>query len=77
MTQLQTFIDSTSTHQLLNSLNLSIDEVKLERTISVISNQINNIESASGPSYRTQYLRNELTGLEGQLSGIRNNVNLS
>lgn len=77
MAQMQTFIDLSSTQQLLNNLDRAIDEVKLVRTISVISNQIENIENASGQSYRTKYLRNELLNLKSRLAGIRNSSNLS
>lgn len=77
MSQLQTFIDPTSTSQLLNNLNRAIDETKLLRTISSVQSDIYKIESASGPSMRTKFLRRQLESLENQLETIRNQFNIN
>ena len=76
MSRLQTFIDPTSTSQLLNNLNLAIDETKLVRTINSMQEDIYKIESASGPSKRTQFLRQEVFRLQTKLEDIRNQVSL-
>lgn len=72
MNQLQTFIDPTSTSQLLTNLSRAIDETKLIRTISSVQSDIYKIESASGPSMRTKFLRRQLKSLENQLDMLRN-----
>ena len=71
MSQLQTFIDPTSTSQLLSNLNRAIDETKLLRTISSVQSDIYKIESVSGPSMRTRFLRRQLKSLEIQLEMVR------
>lgn len=76
MSQLQSFIDPSSTSQLLSNLSRAIDETKLLRTISSIQSDIYKIESASGPSMRTQFLRRQLKSLENQLTTIRNEFTL-
>lgn len=72
MSQLQTFIDPTSTSQLLSNLSRAIDETKLLRTISSVQSDIYKIESVSGPSMRTRFLRRQLKSLENQLELVRN-----
>lgn len=72
MSQLQTFIDPSSTSRLLSNLNRAIDETKLLRTISSVENDIYKIESVSGPSMRTRFLRRQLISLQNQLDAIRN-----
>lgn len=76
MSQLQTFIDPTSTSQLLSNLNRAIDETKLMRTISSVENDIYKIESVSGPSMRTKFLRRQLLSLQNQLKDIRNRFSM-
>ena len=71
MSQLQTFIDPMSTSQLLNNLSLAIDETKLVRAIDRMQNDIYKIESVSGSSKRTQFLRREILNLQGQLTKLR------
>jgi hypothetical protein len=46
------------------------------RSISQLSNQVDKIESVSGPSLRTIKLRNEIARLEDQLSYSKNQSNL-
>ena len=74
MSQLQTFIDPTSTSQLLNNLNRAIDETKLVRAIDSMQNDIYQIESISGPSKRTTFLRREIASLQAQLAELRKRV---
>ncbi len=74
MGRLQTFIDPSSTSQLLNNLSLAIDETKLVRAIDSMQNDIYKIEMASGPSKRTRFLRREIGYLEARLERIRQQV---
>jgi len=62
--------------RLLRNLNTYIDEDRLMRSISQLSNQVDKIESVSGPSLRTIKLRNEIARLEDQLSYSKNQSNL-
>lgn len=74
MSQLQTFIDPSSTSQLLNNLSLAIDETKLVRAIDSMENDIYKIESVSGPSKRTRFLRAQISCLQTQLVELRKRV---
>jgi hypothetical protein len=58
--------------RLLRNLNTYIDEDRLMRSISQLSNEVNKIESVSGRSLRTIKLRNEIARLEDQLSYSKN-----
>ena len=71
MSRLETYIDPTTTNQLLNNLNLAIDETKLVLKINSLNNQVYIIESSNGRTERSEYLRKEITILEVQLSYIR------
>jgi hypothetical protein len=62
--------------RLLRNLNTYIDEDRLMRSISQLSNQVDKIKSVSGPSLRTIKLRNEIARLEDQLSYSKNQSNL-
>jgi hypothetical protein len=62
--------------RLLRNLNTYIDEDRLMRSISQLSNEIDKIESASGRSLRTNKMRNEIAKLEDQLSYSKNQANL-
>jgi hypothetical protein len=62
--------------RLLRNLNTCIDEDRLMHSISQLSNQVDKIESVSGPSLRTIKLRNEIARLEDQLSYSKNQSNL-
>jgi hypothetical protein len=62
--------------RLLRNLNSYIDEDRLMRSISQLSNEIDKIESASGRSLRTNKMRNEIAKLEDQLSYSKNQANL-
>ncbi len=54
--------------KLLRNLNTYIDEDRLMRSISQLSNEIDKIQSVSGPSLRTMNMRSEIAKLEDQLS---------
>jgi len=71
MSQLLALEESNTTLQLLDNLNLAINEARLVRRIMDMSNQAENIESTSGPSIRTQRLREEVKKLENHLVFIR------
>ena len=62
--------------RLLRNLNTYIDEDRLMRSISQLSNEIDKIESVSGRSLRTNKMRNEIAKLEDQLSYSKNQANL-
>lgn len=74
MSQVHTFIDPTSTSQLLNNLSMAIDETKLVRTINSLEDNIYKIEYSSGPSPRTSFLRKEVANLKIQLEDLRSRV---
>ena len=76
MGNLQTFINPSSTSELLRKLDRAIDETKLLRAISSIESDIYKIESASGPSMRTRFLRRQLISLQNQLKTIRNQFSI-
>jgi hypothetical protein len=60
---------------LLRNLNTYIDEDRLTRSISQLSNEVDKIESVSGRSLRTNKMRNEIAKLEDQLSYSKNQAN--
>ena len=62
--------------RLLGNLNTYIDEDRLMRSISQLSNEVDKIESVSGRSLRTNKMRNEIAKLEDQLSYSKNQANL-
>jgi len=76
MSLLQAYIDPASTHQILSNLNSAIDEVKLKATLNGMSNRIQQIEKASGPSKRSLQLRREITILEVQINYIKDQATI-
>jgi len=62
--------------RLLRNLNTYIDEDRLIRSISQLSNEVDKIESVSGRSLRTNKMRNEIAKMEDQLSYSKNQANL-
>jgi hypothetical protein len=62
--------------RLLRNLNTYIDEDRLIRSISQLSNEVDKIELFSGRSLRTNNMRNEIAKLEDQLSYSKNQANL-
>jgi hypothetical protein len=71
MSQSLALEESSTTLHLLENLNLAINEARLVRRIMDMRNQAGNIESTSGPSIRTQRLRDEVKRLENHLVFIR------
>ncbi len=75
MSHLETYIDPTTTSQLLNNLSLAIDETKLVVNINKLNNQVYEIESSEGRTERSLCLRKEVTVLEVQLNYIIDRAN--
>ncbi|MBT3203361.1 MAG: hypothetical protein HOM14_06015 [Gammaproteobacteria bacterium] len=71
MGQLETYIDPTTTNQLLNNLSLAIDETKLVLRLNELNNLAYSLKSSDKPTDRSEYLRKEITMLEVQLNYIR------
>ena len=71
MSHLETYIDPTTTNNLIKNLSLAIDEAKLVIRLNSLNNQIYNIESSEGRTERSLYLRKEVTVVEVQLNYIR------
>ena len=70
MCHLETYIDPTTTNQLLNNLSLAIDETKLVLNINKLNKQVYKIESSDSRTDGSIYLRNEVTVLEVQLNRL-------
>jgi hypothetical protein len=62
--------------RLLGNFNTYIDEDRLTRSISQLSNEVDKIESVSGRSLRTNKMRNEIAKLEDELSYSKNQANI-
>ncbi len=62
--------------RLLKNLNTSVNEDHIFSSISQLRHEVYKIESVSGRSLRTIKLRNEIAGLEDQLSYSKNQANL-
>ena len=71
MGQLETYIDPTTTNQLLNNLSLAIDETKLVLRLNELNNLAYSLKSSDNPTDRSEFLRKEITMLEVQLNYIR------
>ena len=65
--------DPTITDQLITELNLAFEN-KLIHSIDELSDQIMSIEAVSGPTRRTQQLREERNRLELRLADTRDHV---
>jgi hypothetical protein len=57
---------------LLANLDTYINEDQISGSIIELNNEINRIESVSGPSRRTNKMRNEIAKLEDQLAYSKN-----
>ena len=77
MSLLRTYIDPVSTNQILANLSAAIDEVSLTNTLDSMTNRIEQIEAASGPTQRSRLLRKEITILEVQINYIRDRAAFS
>lgn len=71
MSQLETYIDPTTTNQLLNNLSLAIDETKLVIRLNELNNQVYRIKSSEIQTERSDFLNKEITKLNVQLNYIR------
>ncbi len=71
MSHLETYIDPTTTNNLIKNLSLAIDEAKLVIRLNSLNNQIYSIESSEGRTERSLYLLKEVTVVEVQLNYIR------
>ncbi len=58
--------------QLLANLNTYINEDQVSDSIIELKNDLNRIESATGPSKRTNKMRNEIAKLEDLLAYCKN-----
>ncbi len=75
MSHLETYIDPTTTNQLLNNLSLAIDEAKLVLNLNTLKDQLFKIESSEGTTDRSLFIRKEITILKVQLNYIRDQAN--
>lgn len=69
-------IDPLSTQCVLKYLGLAIDEIKLVRSIDVISEQVKHSSAAHLESGRKHYLVSELRFLNKRLNSLRNKANI-
>ncbi len=74
MSQLETYIDPTTTNQLLNNLSLAIDETKLVIRLNELNNQAYKIKSSETQTERSDFLNKEIIKLNVQLNYIREKV---
>ena len=72
--QLETYIDPTTTNQLLNNLSLAIDETKLVIRLNELNNQVFKIKSSQKEPGRSEFLKKEIIKLNVQLNYIREKV---
>ena len=71
MTQAQILSDNAGSKRVLANLSLAIDEARLIRRISGITDNLRRIENLPEESGRVCYLRNEAAKLEIKLSETR------
>ncbi len=71
MEQVKYYDNSNSTSRLLNELEEDFDEAKLTRMLIHLYNQLYKVETFSGPSPRTLFLRREISALEFRLSELK------
>jgi len=74
VSQLETYIDPTTTNQLLNNLSLAIDETKLVIRLNELNNQAYKIKSSETQTERSDFLNKEIIKLNVQLNYIREKV---
>ena len=71
MSQLEAYIDPTTTNQLLNNLSLAIDETRLVIKLNELNNQVFKIKSLDKEIERAEFLKKEIIKLNVQLNYIR------
>ena len=69
--RLKTYIDPTTTNQLLNNFSLAIDDAKLVIKLGQLNEQVNKIESSDDRTDCSECLREEITMQKVQLNYIR------
>jgi len=74
VSQLETYIDPTTTNQLLNNLSLAIDETKLVIRLNELNNQAFKIKTSEKMTGRSEFLKKEIIKLKVQLNYIREKV---
>jgi len=74
VSQLETYIDPTTTDQLLNNLSLAIDETKLVIRLNELNNQIFKLKSSQKETGRSEFLKKEMIKLKVQLNYLRDKV---
>ena len=77
MSNLNTYIDPTTTTQVLESLSLAIDETKLIKEIDQLSQRLHMVESAGNQAATADFLKKKITVLEIELNYLRDRVNLN
>ena len=77
MSQTVIHIDPLTTNCVLKYLGLAIDEIKLVRSIDVLSQQISMSSAAQLESGRRRYLISELRFLNKRLHSVREKANLN
>ena len=75
MSQTVTQIDPLTTPCVLRYLGLAIDEIKLVRSIDLLSQQVSMNSSTQLESGRRRYLISELRFLNKRLESVREKVN--
>ncbi len=58
----------------LRNFDLSVDEIKLEKSIEQLTSSLRNIERADPHSPRAKYIRAEINNLQDKLDEIRENT---
>jgi uncharacterized coiled-coil DUF342 family protein len=58
----------------LRNFDLSVDEIKLEKSIEQLVTSLSNIEHADPHSTRARYIRSEINKLKEKLEEIRENT---
>jgi len=71
VSQLEAYIDPTTTNQLLNNLSLAIDETRLVIKLNELNNQVFKIKSLDKEIERAEFLKKEIIKLNVQLNYIR------
>ena len=77
MSQTNIHIDPLTTNCVLKYLGLAIDEIKLVRSINLISEQVRTTNATHLETGRRRYLISELRFLNKRLRSVREKANLS
>lgn len=77
MSQTVIQIDPLTTNCVLKHLGLAIDEIKLVRSINILSNQVSMGGSSELESGRRRYLISELRFLNKRLESVREKASLN